>query len=192
MTLQRQLKSVMNTVRSTGINQIRNRMHLAVLILLFVGPFQTRAQGPGYNFAIGLRAGETSGLTLKKSIANSSAIEGIIGLRNYGGSVTVLWEKYQPAFNTKGFSWYYGIGGHVGWYHRYRVWYYEDKRDRWYRYYDYDNRYVLGIDGIIGLEYKIPGAPIAFSLDLKPFIEFGDRGGFFTQLDPGLGIKVAL
>lgn len=166
-------------------------IRLLALSLLFIQGANAQ-NGTGYNFAIGLRAGETSGITLKKSIGGSAAIEGIVGLVPYGGSITVLYEKHQSAFNVSGLNWYYGLGGHVGIYESHRWIYYRYNRNRWDRYYVYDNRFTLGIDGILGLEYKIPGAPIAFSLDLKPYIEFGNRGGIYTSLDPGLGIKVAL
>lgn len=155
-------------------------------------PMALAQNGMGNDFSIGLRAGETSGLTLKKSIKGNAAIEGILGFRHYGGSLTVLYEKYTPAFNAKGLSWYYGAGGHVGVYEHHHIIYYNHPRHGYYRYYDHNNSYTLGIDGIVGLEYKITGAPIAFSLDLKPFVEFGNHGGMFTHLDPGLGIKVAL
>jgi hypothetical protein len=70
---------------------------------------------------------------------------------------------------------------------------------RGYSWYDYGQRRFyyredgigLGIDGMIGLEYSIPGAPVAFSLDMKPFLEFNTNGGAWVSLDPGLGVKVA-
>jgi hypothetical protein len=163
-----------------------------IWITLFWTPMVWAQNGVGYDFAIGLRAGETTGLTLKKSIGNSSAIEGVLGFRHYGGSVTVLYEKYTPAFVAKGLNWYYGLGGHAGIYNHHHLVYYKDPRKGWYKYYYYENTFTLGIDGILGLEYKIPNTPIAASLDIKPFLEFGNRGGIFTHLDPGLGIKIAL
>ncbi|MCK9271487.1 MAG: hypothetical protein WC271_12535 [Bacteroidales bacterium] len=141
-----------------------------------------------YDFAIGLRTGGTSGLTLKK-MNPSSAIEGIVGFWYHGLSVTVLWEKHVPAFNEPGFNWYYGGGGHVSFYGDD----FDGRGPSWYdHYYDEDGGDLgLGIDGIVGLEYKIPNVPIAFSLDLKPFIEINTEGGVHFSPDPGLGIKVA-
>lgn len=142
-----------------------------------------------YKTAVGLRAGETSGLTIKGFVSNSAALEGIIGIWNRGVSGTLLYELHAPAFHASGLNWYYGAGGHVA-VETYRsgyVWYDYGQR----RYYYRDGGMGLGIDGVVGLEYKIPQAPIAFSLDLKPFMEFNTNGGAFVALDPGLGIKVA-
>lgn len=149
-------------------------------------------QGMGNSFSIGLRAGETSGLTLKKSIASRSAIEGIIGIRHYGGSLTALYEQYAPAFNTPGLNIYYGVGGHLGYYQHHHYFYGYHERYDWHEHDHFGNTLMLGVDGIVGIEYKLPSAPIAFSFDLKPFLEFGNRGGIFSYLDPGLGVKVTL
>lgn len=142
-----------------------------------------------YNAAVGVRAGETSGLTIKGFVTDNTAIEGIFGVWHRGVSLTGMYEVYNPAFNANGLSWYFGAGGHVALSNR------RDNYD-WYRFgqrrfYVDNGETGLGIDGIIGLEYKIPRAPIAFSLDLKPFVEFNTRGGAWVSLDPGLGIKAA-
>lgn len=143
-----------------------------------------------YNTAIGLRGGETSGLTIKQGIGGSKAIEGIVGVYGNGLSVTVLFEKYQGT-GLSGLNWYYGAGAHVAFFDYYydRRYYFRDGyyRSRYY----YDDGFGFGIDGVLGLEYKIPKAPIAFSLDIKPYVEMNNRGGIWTSLDPGLGIKVA-
>jgi hypothetical protein len=141
-----------------------------------------------YNYAIGLRSGGTTGITLKKTMERS-ALEGIIGFWQSGLSVTALWEKKSQTFNEPGFNWFYGLGGHVAFYG-------DDFDGDGASWYDHphnkdDGDLGLGIDGIVALEYKIPNVPIAFSLDLKPYIEITTEGGFFFSPDPGLGIKIA-
>ena len=144
-----------------------------------------------YKTAIGLRAGETSGLTVKRFIGQSNAIEGILGTWGYGLSVTALFEKHVPAFNTSGFNWYYGAGGHASFENSYYGRYYYYRRNVLYVENYYANGgFGLGIDGIVGLEYKLNNAPIAFSADLKPFFEINTRGGAWASLDPSLGVKV--
>ncbi len=135
-----------------------------VVFVIMLSSFSAMAQ---YDFAIGLRTGGTSGLTLKK-MNPSSAIEGIVGFWHDGLSVTLLWEKYAPAFNEHGFNWYYGGGGHIAFYGDD----FDGRGASWYNhYYDEDDGGVgFGIDGIVGLEYKIPNVPIALSLDLKPYL----------------------
>jgi len=141
-----------------------------------------------YNTAIGLRAGETSGLTLKKAMG-SNAIEGIIGVWGHGLSVTGLYEWVVPA-GASGLNWYYGIGGHVAFETGYYGWYKHGRREKYYKEY-YNGGFGLGVDGVLGIEFKIPKAPIAISFDLKPYIEINTGGGMYSSLDPGLGIKVA-
>lgn len=138
---------------------------------------------PNYNTAIGLRAGGTSGLTIKRFVGNN-AIEGIIGFAPNAFSITGLYEIHAAAFNEPGFKWYYGGGAHVAFTGNNYYW---RDNSRYYR----NTGVGLGIDGIIGLEYKINPIPIAISLDLKPFVEMNTNGGIYSFIDPGLGIKVA-
>ncbi|MCB9195828.1 MAG: hypothetical protein H6598_06365 [Flavobacteriales bacterium] len=141
---------------------------------------------PNYKTAIGVRGGETSGLTIKHFMNSHTALEGIVGVWNRGFSGTLLIERHQQAFNVDGLRWYYGFGGHatvVG--NRY-VWYNNGRRYAVYG----DERIGLGIDGIAGIEYKIPKAPFALSFDLKPYVEVVSNGNVWMSLDPGLGIKV--
>jgi hypothetical protein len=94
---------------------------------------------------------------------------------------TALYEKYAPAFNVDGMNWYYGGGGHVS------LLTSNVRHDG--RYYNRGEDFALGVDGIVGLEYKIPPIPFAVSIDLKPLIEVYRKGGVYVGLDPGIGIK---
>lgn len=138
-----------------------------------------------YQNAIGLRAGPTSGLTFKHFMG-SNAVEGILGFWHSGFSLTGLYEIHANA-GLPGLKWYYGGGGHVA--VQPSSYYYKQYRnDYYYRY--RDQGVALGIDGIVGLEYKIKPIPFAISLDIKPLIEINNHGDVFTGLDPGLGIKL--
>lgn len=136
-----------------------------------------------YHTAIGLRGGMASGLTIKH-FTGANAVEGIIGFWRNGMRVTVLLERHVSAGLTPGLMWYYGLGAH-GAVHT----------GPWYRYgpegpYTYrDGEVGIGVDAIVGLEYKIPPIPFAVSLDLKPMLEVTTDGGFFGGFGPGLGIK---
>lgn len=143
-----------------------------------------------YNTAVGLRAGETSGFTFKKFVDQTSAFEGILGIWPNAVGFTALYEKHAPAFDIEGMHWYYGGGGHATFesgriYDRYNY------RDGYFYRYRSAGNVGLGVDGIIGLEYKIKGIPFAISLDVKPFMELNTNDLFYVTLDPGVGIKVA-
>lgn len=148
-------------------------------------PYNGLATGSSYNTAVGLRAGETSGLTIKH-FKNSLAFEGILGAWNHGFSATLLIEKHAPAFGITGMNWYYGGGGHVAFQSTYYHKYYDRGRYKLY----HDGSVGVGVDGVVGLEYKIPSVPFAISLDVKPYLEVVSNGGVWTSLDPGLGVKL--
>lgn len=141
-----------------------------------------------YKNAIGVRIGETSGLTFKYFFDKGHAFEAIVSAYPYTIGLTALYEKHMQT-NISGLLWYYGAGGHVnvgGPTSRVFYRYYGDRRYAYvYRY----GGYALGIDGILGLEYKIKPIPLSLSLDIKPFAEFNDYGNMYLTLDPGLGIK---
>lgn len=134
-----------------------------------------------YRAAIGIRAGETSGLTFKFNTGSSSKVELIAGFWSDWLSLTALYEKHVSAFNVNGMKWLYGGGGHVSfstneYYHGGRV-------------YSRGDDYALGVDGIVGLEYKIPPIPFAISVDVKPLIEIYRNGDVYLGFDPGIGVK---
>lgn len=139
-----------------------------------------------YNTALGIRVGGTSGATIKHFFRPATAVEGILGTFGNGFSITGLVEKNAQALDVEGLNWYYGGGAHVAFYNgRDRHW----VEGRHIRYRD-DSDIGIGINGIIGLEYMLPdNIPVAFSLDLKPFIEIDTDGDVGVAPDLALGIK---
>lgn len=143
---------------------------------------------PGYRTAIGIRAGITSGLTIKRFTASGHAVEGIFSLGRNKVGITALYEKHVASPTVPGFKWYYGAGAHFSHYTRSEYSY--DERGYRYSYYRVrPDGYGIGIDGILGMEYKISPIPFAVSLDLKPYLEVHTSNSIYMALDPGLGIK---
>jgi hypothetical protein len=140
-----------------------------------------------YSTGIGLRIGGTTGLDVKHFYKPSKAFEGIIGTFGNGISFTGLIEKYSPIYDAPGLYVYYGGGAHLAFYDGRGEYY--SRFGREINYYK-NNDVGLGINGIVGLEYRLPdGIPISFSLDLKPFIELGTGGYVGFAPDPSLGVK---
>lgn len=148
--------------------------YVIILILLSTSIFSQK-----YTTAIGLRGGTFNGLTAKHFIGSDAAIEGLVTSRWGGFNITALYELHEPAFNQKGLNWYYGGGMHVG--------FYDDERVDWKDREDRDNHFVLGVDGIVGLEYNFKKIPFNISLDWKPTLNFIGWTGLW--LDAG-GISV--
>lgn len=136
-----------------------------------------------YGTAIGIRAIGTSGLSIKHFTGSNKALEGIVGFWPHSFSATLLFEKYANAFDEPGLYWYYGAGGHIASHNRWKT--YEQPN----RYSGRDGDFGIGVDVVVGMEYKIQQVPIAISLDVKPFLEVTTSGSAFFALDPGLGVK---
>jgi hypothetical protein len=148
-----------------------------ILFSLFFVFVITQAKAQDYNTGIGLRGGWFSGLTVKHFIGESSALEGLLETRWKGFNITGLYEKHKR-FPVRRFYWYYGFGGHIGFWNGGDV--------SWIN--ETNNQTIIGIDGIIGIEYNFREVPFNISLDWKPAINlvgyssfWGDNGAFSVR-----------
>jgi hypothetical protein len=140
------------------------------------------AEAQNYDQGIGLRGGATSGITYKQFLSEQDAVEFIAGFQGDGLRLTGLYERHTPAFDVAGFHWYYGAGGHIG--------FYDNNYDPPYRDNDYNTGTAIGVDGIGGLEYRITDVPIVVSADIKPFIEFTEPDIYLW--DAGFSVRYTL
>lgn len=152
-----------------------------ILISFFLLSKSSAAQD--YKTAVGLKfGGYENGPSIKYFMESSIALEGIIGFRQHGIVITGLYEFHQEAFGIKELKFYYGAGAHIG----------AIGAGVYQRFNGVNEPYsraqlLLGVDGVLGLEYVIPKSPIALSLDLNPRAELAT--GPFFDIAPGLGIK---
>ncbi len=120
-----------------------------------------------YLNAVGLRGGLHSGIGFRHMLTNDTALEGILHSRWHGVELVGLIE-YQQDLSSDGLYWYYGYGAHAGFY------------DNKYTYWEPDgNTTVIGIDGILAIEYKFFNAPVAIAMDWKPYFNLLGNTGFF-------------
>ena len=145
-----------------------NKALLSFTLLFVLCMNNLRSQD--YQTGVGLRGGFPAAITIKHFVGQN-AIEGLIGSRWGGFSLTGLYEVHKDnAFDVNRLNWYYGIGGHIAFYNGsagpYAVSY-----------------TAIGVDGILGIEYNIQEAPINISLDYKPALNFGTY--FFARGDEG-------
>ena len=139
------------------------------LILIIGCLWGLKSNAQDYTTGIGLRGGWGTGLTVKHFISNDKAVEGILDSRWHGLSVTGLYEIHNQAFDTDRLNWYYGFGGHLGFWD-----------GKYYRNYDDGTNYtVIGIDGIIGLEYNFKEIPFNIGIDWKPVLNLTGSSGFY-------------
>ena len=151
---------------------LHQRILIAFVLLFLLNVKILTAQG--YTNAIGLRGGVFSGITGKHLMTPDKAIEGIFSTRWRGFNLCGLYELYKPTSFLENLYWYYGAGAHIGSYRRYS---YYDEADSARAY--PGNLTTLGLDGILGLEYKLHEIPFVVSVDFKPTLDFISGGGFF-------------
>lgn len=124
-----------------------------------------QAMGSSYKTALGVKFWPGA-VTVKHFIATDKALEGLGYFWEHGFRFTGLYEFHGNINGAPGLKWYVGPGFHAGVYNE--GWYYKNNRDN---YYYHDGDFSVGIDGVLGLDYKFKGAPINMSLDIQPYLE---------------------
>lgn len=155
-------------------------MKKIILIPLFLILFSITVKSQDYNTGIGLRGGPFfNGVSAKHFVTSNVALEGILTTRWSGFNITGLYEIHDQAFNTDRLNWYYGLGAHIG--------FWEGADFKWaddiYAFYT-----VIGVDGIIGLEYNFYEIPINISIDWKPIINLIGHSSFWGD-DGAISIR---
>ncbi len=147
---------------------------ILALIMLSVTAFTCSAQF--YKNSSGIRLGYTSGLTYKHFINREQAMEFIASGRNEGFQITSLYQFHKPmeiGFHDEFFL-YYGVGGHIG---------YERLNDQKLRgpyipggdpEFQVDERsfFTMGVNTVLGIEYRWLKIPMTIGLDIKPYLDF--------------------
>lgn len=139
---------------------------LTIMLLLVAITAGTHAQS--YKSAIGLRGGDPFGVTFKTFISNINALELIVGSGYWGNefAITGFYQWQQPTDWTPNLDWFIGPGAHLGFWN-------ESSKE------EYGTGVVIGVDGIIGLEYTLDDIPLNFSVGLGPTFQFTSGPGWY-------------
>ncbi len=135
---------------------------LAISLFLFVhsaSAQNTLLQKQGYTSAVGIKFYPV-GVSFKHFVAANKAVD-LYAYFQDGTRVTGLYEFHGSLSNTGGLKWYAGPGTHIHFYD-----------------YEHGGGVNAGVDGVVGLEYKLNKLPFAFSIDWQPSIEFGSKATF--------------
>jgi hypothetical protein len=136
-----------------------------------------QSMGSSYTTALGVKV-YPAGITLKSFIKPDRALEGIGYFWSDGFRLTGLYEIHGDIEGVEGLKWYIGPGAHIGFW-----------SDSWKnKYPDRNGSAAIGIDGVLGLDYKISGAPVNISLDWQPSFNFVGYN-YFEGGWGGLGIR---
>lgn len=129
-----------------------------LLAVLAVGS----AQGQGtYKKAVGLNFGWPIGINYKQFVSDQTAIEGTLGYMRGGVMLTALYEYHINL--VENFNMYVGGGVNIGAVSL-----------------NHGGQLALGIDPVVGFEYKFSRAPIALALDYAPQINIFSPMNFNT------------
>lgn len=132
-----------------------------------------------YKNAIGGRFGAANGLTFKTFLNREAALDFILNFQSHKEysdfRLTGLYELHKAFPDAAGLRYYYGAGATLG------------SRNYDARYDKSDNRLLLGIDGVLGLDYKFDELPLNVSFDWKPEIVLTDETRFDAS---GVGLSI--
>lgn len=156
-------------------------MKKAILFACFfaVLSLTSSAQSKGYNYetALGIKFYPTS-VSIKHFTTEKVAVEGLAYFWDEGVRFTGLYEIYGDIAGAPGLRWYAGPGVHV------QFW-----NDKWKHHYQgRDAGIAIGIDGVLGLDYKFNDVPINLSVDWQPSFNFIGYN-YFEGGWGGLGIR---
>lgn len=132
----------------------------ACLLLVMISMSCANAQmneGSDYKTALGVKV-YPGAVSIKHFIAHNRAVEGLGYISSDGFRLTGLYELHNDISSVAGLKWYVGGGGHVG------IW-----SDTWKNKYPTRNGgLAIGVDGVLGIDYKISGVPLNLSFDWQP------------------------
>lgn len=130
---------------------------IALMGISIAGFSQELNTSPDYTTAVGVKV-YPGAIDIKHFIKQDVAVEALGYFWQYGFRATTLYEIHGNINSVEGLKWYAGPGGHVGFYNT-----------QWAN--DYPSRssgIAIGVDGVIGLDYKIQGVPFDVSFDWQP------------------------
>lgn len=156
----------------------KNILSAAIVLLMAIGA--SAQSSTDYRTAIGVKF-YPGAITLKHFVNEKAAVEGLGYFYNNGFRITGLYEFHFDIPDVNGLKWYVGPGAHLGFYNTK----YKNNNDI------RDGGVAIGVDGVIGLDFKVPSAPINLSLDFQPSIEFGDYNGYGGTFG-GLAIRYVI
>ncbi len=150
---------------------MKKQIILIAVAVFFFSAAGAQSLGRTYKTALGVKLLDGAGITLKHFINDRDALEGVGFFWSHGTRITGLYELHYDINGAPGLKWYVGPGAHLGFYNT-----------------KFGNGSFAGIDGVLGLDYKINNAPLNLSLDWQPSFEFGTGRGF-TGSWGGFGIR---
>lgn len=143
-------------------------MKRRIIIVFMLAVLSLASYGQDYRTSLGLRAGLPYGLTVKHFLNKHNALEGVLAARWQGFIVTGLYENEHQTGQYPGLNWFWGFGGHIG------FWGADENPNLEPTY----SGSVIGADAILGIEYTFDEIPLNLSLDLLPSVNLIGHTGW--------------
>lgn len=135
------------------------------LLLCTAAAAHAQNTGSTYRTAIGIKgyagADGTGGLNVKHFLSGNTALEGTLLFRKNFFALEGMYLFHGDINGARGLKWYVGPGAWIGAVGRG----------------DNSDLYFAG-KGTLGLDYKIPGAPISLAVDVNPQLRFTQNTDF--------------
>lgn len=156
------------------------KLTLVLAALIFcTATFAQQENVAPYKTSLGVKISSGAAVSYKTFVTSKNAFEAQSSFYKQGIRLVGLYEfHFFTIPGAPGLGWYIGPGAHVGFYRK--------------NYSDiYNTRADIGFDGVLGLDYKIPGAPINLSLDWQPSYSVVGTAALSPQYG-GLAIRYIL
>ncbi len=165
---------VCSTFNKFAIKKMKTTSSLITVLLIFLFSNDTIAQrteaaaGSTYKTAAGIRLGYPLSASIKQFITDDHALEVYLGTRGFGYG---RWINVSGAYLIhseldevlEGLKWYAGFGGSA---------YFWNYNNSFVLSNDFSNR-SFGVQGYLGLDFKLKGEPINVSIDWIPTLFLG-------------------
>jgi hypothetical protein len=149
---------------------------LAVLMLtIFTKSASAQPNGTTYKSAVGIKVWPFAA-NFKTFVGNRDRAIELLAYFSDGFRVTGLYEFHTDITTQGNLKLYAGLGGHAG--------YYDKSGEK--------EGFSLGVDGVIGLDYKFNKIPLNLALDWQPSFEFITPSTSFQGNRGGLAIRYTL
>lgn len=157
-------------------------------LLIAVAAIILSSQLYSQNNAIGVRLGTDPGITYKHYFSGKGGMELMLHTGYRGLLFTGLYEWHLPFAGTPGLQGYLGVGAHIGSFNR---WVVARRRPNGKVDYVYvaNGTPSFGPDFIMGIEYRIPGAPVDIGFDIKPGLDFWPRDYIIGTFNSAFSVR---
>ena len=133
-----------------------------------------------YNKEVGIRFGYSSGITFRVNLEDMLSYEAQLNYRDKGAMFTMYRQQHKEIGMDRLGNWefIYGFGLHAGFYNTdtYKIL----NREIYYGREIFTP--VIGMDGYLGIDYKLVDFPMSFGISFQPYMELSLKQVFGINL----------